>query len=443
MRRALLAVVALLCAPCCAHASSLSDDASTGVNGGSFYVYRAAPGERNRVTVRFMGGRLTIVDRGVRRIAMDASECRATGPRRVVCARIPIDIHLHDGNDTVDFVPGDDTPDRDHRDPLYLARNEDFDPDLMEYADFVDAGRGDDRVTGSSRVDWVKPGPGRDTVDTRGAGDTVFLRPDGARDRIRTGGGTDEISFKLAHRPVHVDLAKRAGAGDRLSGIERVIGTSADDTLRGSARADALYGDEGKDTIDGAGGNDLLVGEEYRTSHPSPNDLVGGPGDDVIEATFGASPHVDCGEGSDMVAGETDDLLDPNCELTGFRTATDYYYYYEEYPRLGRMPARPVRVAADGTPTFELSCPPSDRTQQAHCKGVVALERPPGGEPADYGSGSFDIEAKHRSDVTVALTPEGRAAVAASEPVGVHVTGDLGDEKIDFGWQLVLPPPSG
>ena len=435
LAKATIVVAVVLCAAPCAQAARLSAETTTGVDAGPFYVYRAAPGERNRVTVRFDGGRLIIVDRGVRRIAVGHSECSASGPRRVVCGNFPIDIHLGDRNDTVDFVPGDDTPDRDHLDPLYLARDEGLDSEFIPYADFVDGGRGNDRITGSSRVDWVSPGPGRDVVDTRGAGDTVLLQPDGARDRIRTGGGKDEVSFYLAHGPVHVDLAKHVGAGDRLSGVERVIGTSAGDKLVGSDWADALYGDGGADDIEGGLGNDLLVGEERDPTRPAPNELVGGPGDDMIDARWAPSTRVDCGDGTDTVAGEIDDPLDPNCELAGFRTD---FEYYEDHPRFGRAPAWPVDSRPDGAPTFEVRCPPAT----AHCKGELRLERPEaGGE--DYGRGSFDFAPKHRARVTVTLTPAGRAAIAAREPVGVHVTGTLGHEKIDFGWQLVLPPASG
>jgi hypothetical protein len=439
LRRALFALVALLCAPPCAQAARLTEDATTGVDGGPFYVYRADAGERNQVTVRFTGSRLTIVDRGARRIAVGDSrfsECRATGPRRVVCGNFPIDIYLGDRNDTVDFVPGDDTPDRDHRDPFYLARDELLDSEFIPYADFVNAGRGDDRVTGSSRIDYVQPGPGRDRVDTRGGDDTLYLRRDGARDRIRTGGGTDEANFAARHKPVHVDLTKGMAGGDRLSGVERVIGTPAGDTLVGSAQADALYGDGGRDRIEGGAGNDLLVGEMHGEPSSAENELVGGAGDDVIDARW-APARVDCRDGADTVAGDTDDLLDPNCELVGLRGGSEYY---EDHPRLGRMKAWPVRTDADGTPTFEVPCPPATGTPRPHCKGEVRLERPPdGGE--DYGSGSFDFPAKHRSEVTVTLTPAGRAAIAAREPVAVHVTGAFGEGKIDFGWQLVLPPP--
>lgn len=436
---AVAAAVLLWAAPN-AHAARLTEETTTGVDAGPYYVYGADAGERNRVTVRLGPNRLTIVDRGARRIATGRTECDATGPHRVVCGSFPIDIHLGDGNDTVDFVPGDDKPDRDHRDPLYLARDEPLDSESIPYADYVDGGRGNDRITASSRVDWVEPGPGRDTVDTRGGGDTVFLRPDGAHDRIRTGGGTDEISFEAARGPVRVDLGKHVGAGDRLSGVERVIGTPGGDTLVGSPRADALYGEGGEDRIDGAGGNDLLVGEAYGEPSSASNDLSGGPGDDIIDARWAPARRVDCGEGADTVAGEADDLLDPNCELVGFRTTSEYY---EEYARQGRMNARPVRTDPDGSPTFELRCPPATGTPRPNCKGTVALERRPGGKPQDYGSGSFDLEARHRGDVTIALTPEGHAAIAAGEPVGVHVTGTLGHEQIDFGWQLVLPLPSG
>ena len=51
------------------------------------------------------------------------------------------------------------------------------------------------------------------------------------------------------------------GAGvDTLIGIERLIGSSSNDTLTGDGLANRIDGGAGDDTIDGGAGNDILIG---------------------------------------------------------------------------------------------------------------------------------------------------------------------------------------
>ena len=51
------------------------------------------------------------------------------------------------------------------------------------------------------------------------------------------------------------------GAGlDTLIGIERLIGSSGNDTLTGDSLANRIDGGAGDDTIDGGAGNDILIG---------------------------------------------------------------------------------------------------------------------------------------------------------------------------------------
>ena len=84
----------------------------------------------------------------------------------------------------------------------------------------------------------------------------------------------DWVSYEEAPPGVEVDLdtpARNSGwaAGDTLSGINNLIGSRYDDTLRGNsgdnilrggARGDDLYGGTGADTLDGGAGYDRLEG---------------------------------------------------------------------------------------------------------------------------------------------------------------------------------------
>jgi Ca2+-binding RTX toxin-like protein len=44
-----------------------------------------------------------------------------------------------------------------------------------------------------------------------------------------------------------------------------IYGTSGDDRLRGTAKADAIYGQQGDDLIRGAQGRDFLYGDSAQT----------------------------------------------------------------------------------------------------------------------------------------------------------------------------------
>ncbi len=94
-----------------------------------------------------------------------------------------------------------------------------------------------------------------------------------------------------------VDLARRRGAeGDRLAGVEDVVGGQGDDVLRGSGRGQELRGGHGEDLIQGRGGDDKLIGEAgvvvlsgplgiHRDGKPGPmGDIAKLKGDAVITA---------------------------------------------------------------------------------------------------------------------------------------------------------------
>lgn len=125
-------------------------------------------------------------------------------------------------------------------------------------------------ISGTSANDLLQGTPGNDVI-CAGAGD----------DRVDGGGGddillgetgTDTLAFDVAGPGVRVDLQRGLTTGQgtaRVIGVENVIGTNADDELRGNLAAneltggdgaDALSGDDGPDTLDGGSGTDTVVG---------------------------------------------------------------------------------------------------------------------------------------------------------------------------------------
>lgn len=468
----MLGATTLMAAP--AHAAKVAFGLTAGEGAEDQVVFRAAPGERNRVRVRLDRGkkRMTIVDTGVRRIKVERADfptCRSGGARRVVCRLANVVVLAGDRDDTVTFAGKSDSVDPSVAGPLQvlelLARREDARANgaLPEATD-VAGGPGDDVIVGSDGDDIITPGPGRDRIDTGAGDDVVVDTPDGADDSIRAGAGLDGLEFTFAKgRRVKVDLAARtvraAGERDRVRGFENVSGGPGDDTLLGDDKGNALAGSGGADVIDGRGGNDLVAGGQFLFRSgldSSSNRLEGGPGDDLVSARTrnrtGASD-VGCGAGTDRVLSDVRDRV-VGCELAAFEVV-DANPSPFEVPgafRGAQMRIAPVSRAADGAPTFEVPCPATDRFARpvAGCTGTLALEAPPvtraGGPPERFGTGSFSLARGTIQNVAMALTPAGKAALAAGSPVALHVIASLAiqpgggslfpsAQKVDFGWQ--------
>ena len=155
----------------------------------------------------------------------------------------------------------------------------------------------DDTITGVGAAETLEGGGGNDRLSGAGGNDTQI---GGAGDDILDGGagvdvldggaGFDTADYRASAAAVAVDLGAGLGTGgdaegDRLSGIESVVGSAFDDRLTGSASADRL---------DGCAGNDVLVGGA------GDDTLLGGAGDDVIDGGTGADT-IDGGSGFDRV----------------------------------------------------------------------------------------------------------------------------------------------
>ena len=222
-------------------------------------------------------------------IASNERSVRGTrGPDVIVGGRGPNKIVGGRGNDLICGGVG--------RDEIFGGRGKDAidgrrDRDLVRGgrgSDELDGGTGRDRVLGDSGNDVVRGGPGdRDLVDGGPGDDDVAGGRGGfdailggiGRDRVDGGpGGHDVASYRTAGGPIEVNLVRGTVAGaeaERLSGIEDVVGSLADDVLTGSRSSpNRLEG--------GAGDDRLLAG--------SPGDeAFGGPGSDLCAGSFAVS----------------------------------------------------------------------------------------------------------------------------------------------------------
>ena len=158
----------------------------------------------------------------------------------------------------------------------------------------------DDVLAGDDGANRLDGGAGNDRLDGRD-GDDVLNGGDGddrlvgglGNDTLSGGAGIDTVDYSAAADKVDVflDIGRAFGeGGDRLDGIENVIGSSFDDVVIGNGGDNRLdlgngndfaAGDAGIDRIDGGAGDDQIDGGE------GDDVLIGGAGDDQISGDSG------------------------------------------------------------------------------------------------------------------------------------------------------------
>ncbi len=210
------------------------------------------------------------------------------GPDVIVAGRDGNTIMGGGGNDLICAGSG--------RDEIYGGRGKDTidgkrDRDVVHGgrgSDEVDGGADRDHVLGDSGNDIVRGGPGDRDIADGGPGDDEVAGGHGSfdaiaggigRDRIEGGPGRhDVVSYRSAGGPVEVDLVQGAVGGaevERLTGVEDVVGSLADDVLAGS---------EGSpNRLEGGAGDDRLL------SGMGSDEAFGGPGSDQCLGPFAVS----------------------------------------------------------------------------------------------------------------------------------------------------------
>lgn len=217
---------------------------------GEYVVFTAAPGERNRATVRYPAAAAVRVQDTV---GVQAGEgCTAESPTVAVCT-----VRANEFGDQWDLGDMDDR-----------LTIEGEPTGVAEGSSIVD-GAGNDVVLGSAGDDSFFDGPGRDRLSGRGGDDTLFSG--GGADDLAGGAGTDTVSYDPPlgaprRNGVRADLDGRADDGsagerDRIRGdVENLDGTPFADRLTGNGRANEIDGGGGADRIFGLGGNDVVTG---------------------------------------------------------------------------------------------------------------------------------------------------------------------------------------
>lgn len=286
----------------------------------------------------------------------------------------------------------------------------------------LDGGSGRDVVVGGGSADVLSDGPGRDVVRGGGGGNEFDSTDDDPLpDRFVGGPGSDVISYATRDEVVIATAGRTGGVkdeGDRLGGVEGIVGGTGPNLLRGDGGDNVLTGGPGPDRLIGGGGDDTLDPGSIGIDAPkngAVDDVRGGRGRDSVELSYRARADVRCGPGDDAAgawAGERV-LLRPDCE---------------QYRAGGfSVPAQPAAV----TPTeigLRLPCPrpsferdPSVRLTPRD--GTVVAE---GTIPYREGTASM-VEV---CDARLTLTAAGRAL---TRPAAVTTR-----FAFDGGWTFLL-----
>lgn len=248
------------------------------------------------------------------------------------------------GNDTIHGEAGRDTIDGgEGNDRLYGGDDNDKLTDsaganqLYGEAgnDDLTGGTGNDKLFGGADDDDLVGGEGNDSLSGDDGDDT--LEGGLGADTLAGGIGVDTLTYDHATAAVNVNLKTGTGTGaeaqgDKISGVEKLIGSDFNDTLSGSVGADTIDGGKGDNLLNGDAGNDTIRGGTGADT------LNGGAGNDTLDAGSGndslrggtENDSLDGGSGNDLLFGDAGaDTLNGGTgadTLNGGADADVYYF---------------------------------------------------------------------------------------------------------------------
>ena len=175
--------------------------------------------------------------------------------------------------------------------------------DLVESdVEDVFGGAGNDTIVGDAQSNDIQ-GLGGDDVIDGGLGPDIFYGGD----------GTDTLTYAARTAPVRAFYTSFCDSGETNEGdcigedIETIVGGSADDLLS----AYSLF--QGSATLVGGPGNDIL----QASGGFATTTLQGGDGDDSLWSANGLADVDTCGAGIDAVTADSLDTVSSDCETVG------------------------------------------------------------------------------------------------------------------------------
>ncbi|CAE7822018.1 frpC [Symbiodinium microadriaticum] len=191
----------------------------------------------------------------------------------------------------------------------------------------LSGGAGNNFLAGGSADDVLEGGVGNDSLQGNDGDD--FLTGSTGNDVLNGGAGFDTLSYSNATAAITLDLnitgVQNTGSSgdDSLINIERIEGSSFDDTIVGNSLDNVLVGGDGDDVLSGGDGFDILVGgagNDTLTDSGFNNPLIGGAGDDFIDgvASYSSDP-------GGIIANFSDSAVVVGSETVAARSALDGY----------------------------------------------------------------------------------------------------------------------
>jgi Ca2+-binding RTX toxin-like protein len=224
-------------------------------------------------------------------------------------------------------------------------------PDLIVASPLTDAelsgGGGNDRLVGGPGADLLSGGDGDDDL-AGGPGDDIaapsaaIAAPgddgesdgeaiEGGADTFAGGAGFDTLSYATRSAPVAASLDGLANDGEANerdnagTDVEALTGGSGADMLAGSIRPERITAGSGNDTIDPGGGVD---------------EVRAGDGNDTVRAQDATAEWISCGQGTDTLAADFDDVP-VACESITFAPVPPGADSRKPRVRIGGLPPRP------------------------------------------------------------------------------------------------------
>ena len=191
------------------------------------------------------------------------------------------EIHGRAGNDKLQGMLGDDELYGDSGNDKLLGQDG---SDILRGGqdnDTLEGGIGNDDLYGDEGNDTLYGGSGIDDIYGNDGDDIIYETDDLDKDTINGGSGYDMLSYAEHENSVSITFnALKAGTSsfdDSFTDIERVVGSSFDDTITGSNYSDEIDGYDGYDIVKAGGGDDIIYDNDKIK-----DEFDGGIGYDVI-----------------------------------------------------------------------------------------------------------------------------------------------------------------
>jgi Ca2+-binding RTX toxin-like protein len=339
--------------------------------------------------------------------------------------------------------------------------------------DALDGGVGNDSLYGDTGNDTLTGGAGNDSLSGGEGNDRYIWNVGDGSDVINEyaysgTGGADEIVFGAGVTAAQIGISINssrdiiltylpsgetirlayAADDDATAWIEQLrfadgstvslvngfnsTGSSANETIYGSAFSDTLSGGDGNDYIYGGGGNDTLsgqVGNDYVYGEAGDDVITGGDGNDYLDGDAG-NDSVSGGAGNDSVYGDLgDDILTGgagNDTLSG-AAGNDSYVW-----AIGDGSDTITDTAGTDELVFDVAVAQADVRYWYDLSGYLRVLHAPSGALISLSSQStatYVIEQLRFLSNGAVVTPGGLTSFTGSD-VGDTIAGGAGDDTL-------------